>query len=304
MDEKESLEESTDSESTSDNIENDRKSKPSKSFGRLNSNLKFFEKKMSLDEKGTQRVWKCTVSLLASRKTAIYLHAVNDSKVVYRITNKYAANPRMSLMVSAPDPETNMKAKKEVQTSPAHWCFRKKMGFNDQSDAKRSKIGLSAMYFKMWPKKLLAKTLEDAIINGYCNYLLDPSCSNESWPTYLDFLVEELLESGENMRSRSAERKLRRLRSLGSKRPRPGSDLALSRGERCPGGKYTTSVKWLAYKDRSKRCAFCGKEKAKYKCRSCRSHLCMEPPQEINGKKFPINGPTCYIRYHGTGSYT
>ena len=57
------------------------------------------------------------------------------------------------------------KRKIEVETTAAHKCFRKKMGFNDQSDAKRMHIGLSAKKYTRTPQHILAKTLEDAIIN-------------------------------------------------------------------------------------------------------------------------------------------
>ena len=72
------------------------------------------------------------------------------------------------------------KVRSEVQTSGAHQSFRKRMGNNDQSDAKRSFLGLFAMYYKQWPKYPLAKTIEDAIINAYLNYLLDPGCPIET----------------------------------------------------------------------------------------------------------------------------
>ena len=58
------------------------------------------------------------------------------------------------------------------------------MGNNDQSDAKRAQLGLSAMYYKYWPKKTVAKILEDAIINGGLNLMLDPGCPKESWISF------------------------------------------------------------------------------------------------------------------------
>ena len=81
-------------------------------------------------------------------KTIVYLHAVNDSKVVYRISTKHAASPQATLKITVRDKSTGKKERKEVKTSAAHWTFRKKMGFNDQSDAKRSLIGLSGRYYK------------------------------------------------------------------------------------------------------------------------------------------------------------
>ena len=78
----------------------------------------------------------------------MYRSINGPSKVVYRISNKYAALPRVQLTFSEKDVATGFKVKKDNFTSPAHFCFRKHMGFNDQSDAKRSVIGLSAMYYR------------------------------------------------------------------------------------------------------------------------------------------------------------
>ena len=57
-------------------------------------------------------------------------------------------------------------------------------------------------------------------------------------------------------------------------------------------------------KYRTKHCAFCKRRSAMYKCRSCGAHLCMKRPQAVNGITFPINGPHCFIRYHGVNNYT
>ena len=130
----------------------------------------------------------------------LYLHAINDSKPVYRISTRYAALPLVEMNVTANNEETGKKEKVSILTTGAHRCFRKKIGFNDQSDSKRSRIALSAKHYRRWPQKLVAKTLEDCIINGFSNYLLDPSCPVESWPTFLYNLVQEYIDSGEDMR--------------------------------------------------------------------------------------------------------
>ena len=74
--------------------------------------------------------------------------------------------------------------------------------WDDQSDAKRSLLGLSAMHYRRWPKHILAKTMEDATINAYLNYLLDPNCPTEPWTVFIVNLVQELLDSGKNFRKR------------------------------------------------------------------------------------------------------
>ena len=113
-------------------------------------------------------------------KVRVFLHAINDAKPIFRISTKYAGLPKRALEVTVQDKTTGRRVKKTVETSSAHWSFRKNMGFNDQSDAKRSLIGLSAKYQKHWPKHLVAKSLEDMIINAYLNFLLDTTCPNET----------------------------------------------------------------------------------------------------------------------------
>ena len=76
-------------------------------------------------------------------KGTLYFHAVSDSKPVFRVSSKYAALPKVKMMLT----DVN-KVRKEVLTSGAHWSFRKRMGNNDQSDAKLSILGLSSKYYR------------------------------------------------------------------------------------------------------------------------------------------------------------
>ena len=199
------------------------------------------------------------------------------------------------------DTASNKKVLKENSTSKAHKTFRFGMGFNDGSDRLRSRIGLTGRYYKAWPKHLVANTLEDAIINAYGNYLLDPNCKVESFTDFLILLVDELIESGTNLRNqkmvtpmKTPKRSYRRV----NKRPRPGSDESLAVGESCRGMNSLGMVWYLPYAKRSKMCQLCGHKKAKYKCRSCGAHLCMEP-----GDGFPVNVPVCFLQFHGIRSF-
>ena len=270
-------------------------------FSTIKSKLQLFEKKLSLEEKGTFKVWKTHFKLFKNRQCNVFLHAVNDSKVVFRVSNRYAGLPREIMNVTDQDSATGKRISKQVRTSAAHKCFRKRMGFNDQSDAKRTLIGLSSRYYKHWPKHLVAKSLEDCIIDGYLNYLLDPNCPIESWTKFLLWFVQELLDSGEEMRKNKLYvDSYKRTRTRGLKRPRPGSDAALLRGEKCKGGWNIASIKKLPPNKRTRRCSFCNRQKALYKCRSCQAHLCLDRPQSNRGaRSFPANGPYCYQRFHG-----
>ena len=269
---------------------------------KVHSRLQFFEKKLSKKPKGTYKVWALEYRLLDLLRVTIFLHAVNDSKPVFRISNKYAALPADITKVN---PETGKKISEEISASPAHKSFRYNMGYNDQSDAKRSYIGLSSKYYKRWPQHIVAKTLEDTIINAYCNYLLDTNCPNESWPDFLYTLVQEFLDRGDNLRSKQLHPiSYKRTYITGLKRPRPGSESALEKGKLCRGGLHIGSQKEVPARLRTKRCAFCGRAKARFKCRSCGSHLCVGKPQDSReGQKYPQNGPSCYLRYHGLSSF-
>ena len=56
----------------------------------------------------------------------LYLHAINDSKPVYRISTRYAALPLVEMNVTANNEETGKKEKVSILTTGANRCFRKK----------------------------------------------------------------------------------------------------------------------------------------------------------------------------------
>ena len=265
------------------------------------SPLALFEKKLSKRNRGDFEVWQTTFRLLDKKNITLYLHAVNDSKPVFRVSSKYGTLPKVNMILTDKN-----KKRKEVATSGAHQSFRKRMGNNDQSDAKRAYLGMSARYYRHWPRHILAKTIEDGIINAYLNYLLDPQCPVESWPDFVIGLVQELIDSGADLRMRKKKfvGALKRYRGGNLKRPRAGSDEVLQRGLKCKGGKNTSSIKWLQPEKRTAQCAFCGRKKARIKCRACQTHLCMQLPKSSSGIDFPMNGPTCFQRYHAIVNYT
>ena len=75
------------------------------------------------------------------------------------------------------------------------------------------------------------------------------------------------------------------------------------RGE-VAGGHLTSSIKELSVIKRTKKCAFCWSQKAKYKCRSCGAHLCITKPiVRDDGRDFLSNGASCYLWYHVTNVF-
>ena len=71
-------------------------------------------------EMGSFQVWKTKIPLLGRRKACVYLHAINDSKPVYRISTKYAAQPLVPITMTILDNQKNCKVHKEVKTAEAH----------------------------------------------------------------------------------------------------------------------------------------------------------------------------------------
>ena len=150
---------------------------------------------------------------------------------------------------------------------------------------------------------MVAKVLEDAIIAAYCNYLLDPNCVNEAWPVFLYFLVDEFLAAGANMRTYKVTTpgKFGRTHKVSkSARPIPGSPGTLSIGLKCPGKLNFRCLKEIQPSARTKVCKFCGRQKAKYKCRGCNMTLCVTTPKGAYSK----NGPCCFLRFHGITHFT
>ena len=124
------------------------KTSPKRSFRALKNRLHFFEKRLSIKEKGSYVVWKTEVRPLLHIRVPIFLHAVNDSKPVYRISNKHAALPRVKMNMTELDSEVGKKVSVEKETSSAHKTFRLNMGFNDGCDRMRKVIGFSGKYYR------------------------------------------------------------------------------------------------------------------------------------------------------------
>ena len=105
----------------------------------------FYEHNLMKSPKGSYTVHKTNFNVGEHLNVPVYLHVVWDSKVVYRISTKYAAKPSVPLEMVVK--ENNKKQKVIAQTSEAHMTFRTQLGHNDQSDGKRALIGLSSRFY-------------------------------------------------------------------------------------------------------------------------------------------------------------
>ena len=79
-------------EEIADNVQPYAKPKSRRKYIRLSKTpLALFEKELSLKPRGEYRVRKSSFWLGNVMKRTLYLHAVNDSKPVFRVSSKYAA---------------------------------------------------------------------------------------------------------------------------------------------------------------------------------------------------------------------
>ena len=65
--------------------------------------------------KGSFQVYKTTLIPNRGFRANIYLHAVNDSKVVYRLSNHYAGDVKTSMEFTVVDPTSRRKVKQSNQ---------------------------------------------------------------------------------------------------------------------------------------------------------------------------------------------
>ena len=101
--ERESLMLGNDSSDT-DEESKDAESKLVKALERCSTRLEFFELELKMKPKGSYRVWVSEIPVLGHVKSKIFLHAVHDSKPVYRIASRHAALPLVELSIPVLNP--------------------------------------------------------------------------------------------------------------------------------------------------------------------------------------------------------
>ena len=111
--------------------------------------IKKWETSKKTAKKGTSWCWKSSLDILNSLSIPLYLTAVQDSKICWRIDNFLGAFYKvpMSFWDYEEDEKSqaNVKRKKYVESSVAecHSIFRNDMGPVDQSDVKAHVMNLS-----------------------------------------------------------------------------------------------------------------------------------------------------------------
>ena len=169
---------------------------------------------------------------------------------MYRISTRYIAKLDVKMMITEMDPSAGRKVADEKKA----YTFTKKMRFNDETDRMRKVLVLSGRYYCSWPKYLVAKTIEDAVINAYVSYLLEQNCPIEPFTKFVYFLGQKCIDRGSDLR-KPLVHKLSYQRSFHNslKRSRLESDAALIIGESCRGYKHIGSIKYFQKPNSTKR---------------------------------------------------
>ena len=113
------------------------------------SDIKKWENSKKTAKKGTSWCWKSSLDILNGLSTPLYLTAVQDSKICWRIDNFlgsfYKVPMRFWDYEEDEQSQANVKRKKYVESSVAecHSIFRNDMGPVDQSDVKAFVMNLS-----------------------------------------------------------------------------------------------------------------------------------------------------------------
>ena len=324
---------------------NKRKSKKSKKVAntdeKIKQNIKLNvsaqEKENKDKSKGTFWMWKTVKEVVRGVFTTVYLTAVRDSKIVWRLDNFLGASKTKNMEFQdyvQTDSRKDIKQKQRIVKAvpKVHWMYRNYMGFVDQSDVKSRVMGLCREKVTKWAQKQLAFLVEAAIICSNGNYNLETRFTAEFFTEYHNQLCEEFLELSKNYRSYKSPKK-RKARNENLPNPkrrrshRPRDITAVTRRRGVPEGTVTEVGLNCRARDNLMRniryspipgtdmmqrvkCAFCGRSRTLYSCKLCDAHLCMKPPVHLlvpgsdPPRHFRADGLWCVHRWHGFTKWT
>ena len=100
---------------------------PKKKRIRPRTKFEIVEHKLKLKPKGSYLVYKSDI-VVSNRRMTVYLHAVHDSKIVYRLSTKYAVKPSVPPKMIGKYDSLRKKQIIEGETSEAHHTFCKHGG--------------------------------------------------------------------------------------------------------------------------------------------------------------------------------
>ena len=179
-----------------------------KSFSKI---IEAQQKSKKNSRKGTSQSWKATVEVVINFTVSLWLTAVQDSKMCWRLDNflgcKYTADMVFWDREEGAKSDVKKKALFKAPVVFSHQLFRNYMGAVDQRDVKSHVLLLTRGSVTVWHRKQLAFLCETAIINAYCNFNIDPSTTAEGFTEWHSQFVEDLLEMSRDYR-KCKQRKL------------------------------------------------------------------------------------------------
>ena len=125
--------------------------------GKLKSRLGIFERDLLSNPKGHFKVWKAPIKVAEIFKVDLFLHAVVDSKVCYRLSTKYAPNPSVQMALTVLDPSTNKNARSRLEHHKHIKHFGKKWATMINLMESASILALVLGYIDAGHKNLLQK---------------------------------------------------------------------------------------------------------------------------------------------------
>ena len=227
--------------------------------------------------------------------------------------------------VEKPGHKSDNKAKTIVEASVAkvHKIFRLQMGAVDQDSVKARVQGVTREMTRVWPQKQLAHIVECAVSAAHCNYNID-DYDAEYFTEQHDNFLDELSESAKNYRKRGPLKMKEELKPPKKKQrcrtPQRNRSVTNVHGTRtqkgisCPAiGNLAAALRFSPVEGTGKdvrpakqrrKCAFCGFARTSFMCCGCGQRYCMRPPTWLEnpgtpGKKFRVNGPSCWQLDHG-----
>ena len=239
-------------------------------------------------------------------KTKIFLTAVVDSKICWRVDNFLGSQYRINMefwdYVDSADSDTKKKSWVKNEVALVHHIFRKGMGAVDQRDVKSYVMKLMRETVRAWHDKQIRFLIETAVCGAHSNYNLDPSTEAEHFTDWYDKFIHEMLTLSKNYRKYKLRNKpkceqpqvrSKFKRAHVKKTPKKQTRRRIANpygtptlaGLTCYGrsnlGAFLdlTPVAGTEHMNSPKpkriKCRFCGRSRILYKCSACGETFCM-----------------------------
>ena len=141
-------------------MQKNKKPKSKEEDGRsMKKDIAAWEKKVATVQKGSYWMWKTDLQITTDMYTTVYLTAVKDAKICWRLDNFLGAGMTTGMSFwdyEAASGDSNVKSKNWIfvpNVPLVHNIFRKFMGHVDQADVKAHVMGLTKLMSRDWHDK-------------------------------------------------------------------------------------------------------------------------------------------------------